>query len=177
MFIKIKERINPLDVVSLAEARHQLNMLADETDDDDHIQTLITACSELAESYTNRLLSRSVVLILTEPDVDGGSFKLPFGETGADDILSVKDADGVDVEYTHNEISRVISISGDGPVIIEYNVGYENSEIPVIAKLGILNMVSTFFNHREDFIAGLTIAEVPVTSTGVLDGIRIDAIR
>lgn len=173
MYIRIKQRTNPLNVVTLDEARGQLNLLPSENDFDTHIQILIEACSELAEAYTRRRLSRCVILLLSESGEDGNDFKLPFGEVNNDDIVSVKDQEGNDVTYTFNEISQRIVLDKLTDVTIEYSAGYEDANIPSKAKLGILSMLNTFFNHREDFIAGLSVEEVPITSTKILDAIKL----
>ena len=56
MFTKLT-RLEPLNILTLDEAKNQLNIV-DFDDDDDYISSLIKAASDICEKATNRLFSK-----------------------------------------------------------------------------------------------------------------------
>lgn len=174
MYTKITSQ-EPLEIVSLAEAKHQLNII-DNDDDDTHIQLLIDACSELAEGYTKRMLSSGIVdLIISGRQ----SFFLPYGEATEEENAIVATADGDPITFEFEPISQTLTIddgqiSPTDKVKITYSAGYKT--VPNSVKMGVLMMIDTLFNNRGDTVVGLTVADIPLNSMAILNKVKIENI-
>lgn len=174
MFTKIKSQ-TPFAIVTLEEAKRQLNII-DSTEDDVHIQNLIYAASELAQKYTNRMLSSGVV----ECSFCGKlSVFLPYGEATELDNAIVAQVNSEDVSFEFNEISQTLSITDDNvtgsdKVIVTYDAGYKDSDVPHTAKMGVLMLIDSLYNNRSDSVVGVSVNDIPLRSTVILDSIKID---
>ena len=174
MYTKITSQ-EPLQIVSLAEAKRQLNII-DNTDDDTYIQLLIDACSELAEGYTKRMLSEGVVdLIISGRQ----SFFLPYGEATESTTAIVATVAGDPITFEFEPISQVFTIddnqiSYSDKVKLTYHAGYK--EIPSSVKMGVLMMISSLFENREDIVVGFTVADIPLNSMAILNKVKIENI-
>ena len=174
MYTKIKSQ-DPLAIVTLTEAKRQLNII-DNVDDDDHINMLIDACSELAETYTNRMLSTGVVDLIV---CGKQSFFLPFGEATEDVTEIVATVTGDPVTFVFEPISQKITfdegqVADTDEVLITYSAGY--SATPIAVKLGVLMMISSAFNNREDIVLGLTVNDIPLNSIAIMKKVKIESI-
>lgn len=171
MYTKIISQ-QPLQIVSLAEAKRQLNIV-DSSEDDAHIQLLIDACSELAEGYTNRMLSEGTVNLVTSIS----TLFLPYGEVTEDESPIVVTSDGVELDYEFNQVSQILTIENKWPASpsteksITYSAGYKMA--PNCAKLGVLMMISSMFENRENTVVGLSTNDIPLNSMAILDKIKI----
>jgi len=154
----------PLAVVSLDEAKSQLNII-DDTSEDTYIQLLIDASTKLAEKYTGRLFSLGTVeVILSGFDVG----ILPFGEIS--ELTSVV-SDDANLKYDFEPISQMIFINTvASSVKVTFDAGY--TEVPTEAKMGILMLVSSLYENREDTVAVST-SNIPLSSTVILDSIKL----
>lgn len=158
-------------IVSLSQAKRQLN-ITDNNDDDDHIQLLVDVCSELAEGYTNRMLSSGKVdLLITNKK----SFYLPYGEVTEEDEAIIATVAGNPISFYFEPISQKITITDEqvlptDEIKITYCAGYKT--VPNSAKMGVLMMVASLFINREDTVVGLTVADIPLSSTKILDKIK-----
>ena len=172
MYTKIASQ-EPLSIISLAEAKRQLNII-DNHEDDDHIQLLIDVASELAEGYTKRMLSKGVVNLI----ISGKQkFFLPYGEATEDEAAIIAMVASDPITFTFQPISQILTIddgqiSEDDEVSITYRAGYEKA--PNSVKMGVLMMLSTLYEFREDSLSGLTIADVPLGSQQILNKVRIE---
>lgn len=147
--------------VSLAEARLQLRMTADDTTADDAlIEALITAAREFAEHYTGRALApQTLEMALDEFPADGIDLDMPPVAT----ITSVKYTDTAGVEQTVSSADYSLSLYGDSrrlslaygaewpdtqdiadAVRIRYVTGY--TTIPKAVKAAILLDVELRYN-------------------------------
>ncbi|MES1979553.1 MAG: phage head-tail connector protein [Pseudomonadota bacterium] len=99
------------ECVSLAEARVQLRMTADDTTADDALITaLITAAREFAEHYTGRALApQTLEMALDEFPADGIDLDMPPVAT----ITSVKYTDTAGAEQTVSSTDYALSLYGD----------------------------------------------------------------
>ena len=165
----------PLEIVSLTEAKRQLNII-DDNEDDDHIQLLIDVCSELAEGYTKRMLSEGVVdLIISGRQ----SFYLPYGEATGSTTAIVATVTGDAIAFEFDDISQVFTIddgqiSSTDKVKITYHAGYKVAQNSV--KMGVLMMLTTLFENRGDNVVGLTVNDIPLNSMAILNKVRIENI-
>lgn len=172
MFYRVTQR-SDVAVVTLKEAKGQLNIVdgEDEGVDDSHIQLLIDASVELAESYTKRLFTPSTV----ELSVSGQrSFFLPCGNV--ESVTSaVVTGDNSDAPFTFNPISQIFTF-GDNfdfnkDVTITYDAGY--TVLPLVAKMGVMMLLSSLDENRVDTVTGLTAADISLNSTAILNSIKL----
>ena len=174
MYTKITSQ-QPLSIVTLEQAKRQLNII-DSNEDDEHIQLLIDSCSELAEGYTKRMLSQGAVdLVITGKS----SFFLPYGEATESITPIVATVAGDPITFEFDPISQVFTIDEDqilstDKVKLTYSAGYE--VVPNSVKMGVLMMISSLFENREDTVVGLTVANIPLSSMKMLDKVKIENI-
>lgn len=174
MYTKIASQ-NPLSIVTLAEAKRQLNII-DSNEDDDHIQLLIDVASELAEGYTKRMLSQGVVNLIT---TGKQSFFLPYGEATESITPFTVTVNSDPIDFTFQPISQILTIIDwvtycEDEITVTYNAGYES--VPNSVKMGVLMMLSTLFEFRSDSLSGLSIDDVPLTSQKILNKVKIENI-
>lgn len=166
MYTKINNQAE-LRLVTLAEAKRQCRIMPDETLDDDDLNHLIDVCSELAQDYTHRLLTVGSVTVEVEGPVT--SVQLPYGN--ATSITEVTVGGEVFTDYTFSDISQKVKFTKEvSDVLITYEAGY--TSVPAKVKQGILMMISTMFNNRDDFVSGMTIEEIPIPARKLLDSVR-----
>ena len=174
MFTRIKSQ-TPFAIVTLEEAKRQLNII-DSTEDDVHIQNLIYAASELAQKYTKRMLSNgSVELVFYGKK----NIFLPYGNATETDnpITVLMGEDPVTFEF--EEISQVLRITDGGvtdsdKIIVTYEAGYKSDDVPHTAKMGTLMIIDSLFNNRGDTVVGASVNDIPLSSTAILDSIKIN---
>jgi len=158
-----------LAVVSLDEAKNQLNII-DDTSEDDHVTLLIESATRLAQKYTGRLLSLSnAELVITGKQ----KFFMPFGEV--EDITTAKVA-GDPVNFTFEPISQILTITDTlldtDEVKVTFDAGYKDGKAPFEAKMGVLMMLSSLYENREDTVEG-SVSNIPLNSTRILDAIKL----
>ena len=135
--------------------------------DDDYLTSLITTCSELAQTYTNRLLTLGSVS--GESDEYKPVVQLPWG--GANAITELK-LDGVTTtDFTFSPITQKLKLyTFYRNMQVTYSCGYD--VLPAKVKHAILIMISTFYNNRDDYITGMTVEKMPTTSQSLLNSVR-----
>lgn len=167
MYTKINSQVALSGLVSLAEAKRQCRIMPDDTLDDDDLTHLIDVCTELAQDYTHRLLT--VGSVTCEVEDYTSVIQLPYGNATAVTEVTV---DGVvTTDYSFSDITQKVKFNTSvSNVQITYTCGYE--VVPAKVKQGILMMVSTMFNNRDDFISGMTVEEIPIPARKLLDSVR-----
>tara|TARA_R110000744_G_scaffold380568_1_gene503255 strand:- start:34978 stop:35505 length:528 start_codon:yes stop_codon:yes gene_type:complete len=172
MFYRVINR-SESTVVTLGQAKNQLNIIdgEDEGLDDDHIQLLVDTAVELSEKYTRRLFTVETVELLVQ---NKRSFFLPLGEV--ETVTSAKLVNGdSDVEFTFSPISQILTFADDADITSEikitYNAGYAKPARAAI--LGSMMLLSSMWENREDTITGMTVADIPLNSTAILDSIKL----
>ena len=176
MYTKINSQ-SSLDLVTLSEVKLQLRLTNSFTMDDAYIAGLISASGELAQTYTNRMLSLGSVSQMWE--TYESEYKLWGGNvTTITSVTGEKPESGEVVEitdYRFNELSQKLTIAPESRNLINitatYQAGY--TATPTKVKQGILMMIATFYNNREDFLVGQTHEKLPFTSTILLDSVRV----
>lgn len=175
MFHKITNQAE-FDIVTLDDAKAQCRLMPSFTMDDTYLTSLIEVCSDLAQTYTNRLLTVGTVDQVWEfyersVFVFGGEVTEITSLTGEDtsgDTVTIED-------YTFNEVSQSLSIpssySSYTNFTATFTAGY--ATVPSKVKQGILLMIASMYNNREDGLVGQTYQKLPFTSTALLNSVRL----
>lgn len=163
------------NVVEVAEASKHLRLW--DNSEDDYVQGLIDAAVEVAEKYMNRLITESTVIV----ERSTLTLALPLGK--AKSVSSVTYINDITEErvdlpasaYSFNHITNKIEIKrsvqqaldsvGARNFQITYVTGWAIEEVPQAVKQGILMLVASMYEMREDAAVGqgITVTEVPVT--------------
>jgi len=169
MFKRVIQQ-EPLQIVSIEQAKAQLNIIDDDSENE-YIQSLIDGATNLAERYTNRMLSTGTV----EMSLSKGSYFIPLGVT--DSITSAKVGSEA-VNYSFNTISQRITIHDDvkpGSVVVIFDVIELSQDDRDIASLGVKRLVSSLYENREDTVT-MTTSDIPLKSTSILDSIKLSEV-
>jgi len=169
MFKRVIQQ-EPLQIVSIEQAKAQLNIIDDDSENE-YIQSLIDGATNLAERYTNRMLSTGTV----EMSLSKGSYFIPLGVT--DSITSVKVGSEA-VNYSFNTISQRITIHDDvepDSVVVIFDVIELSQHDRDIASLGVKMLVSSLYENREDTVT-MTTNDIPLNSTSILDSIKLSEV-
>lgn len=138
--------------VSLAEAKRHLRIDDDWNDDDDYINSLIMAATEMAENYIGKDIS----------ETENTQIMYDF----VDDTVAIYDGNLISftslvtdssVVYTPYEIHRHYNfslvtfenyISADS-VTLTYKTGYEEEKVPVVIKQAILIKIGDLYDGND----------------------------
>ena len=167
----------PVNAVSLAEARRQCRLFDDDTHHDERLTHLIGAATELAQAYTKRQLSKSNITGYWEKWSDkitlhGGGIEAVTQVTCWDENGTLVTLDESD--YRFIKVPQVLRVSNAYQYCTDFEAVYDcgYAKQPTAVKHGILSMVSTMFANTDDFVTGMTVANVPLASQQVLDTVR-----
>jgi len=168
MFSIIQTQDPLSDVVTLEEAKRQCRVMSTDTIDDDDLNHLKLVAAELAQVYTHRLLTPGTIVAESNEYIRGGVM-LPWG--GVTSITEVLLDGEVYTDFEFSPVTQKVTIPDTyNNIRITYDAGY--TEVPARVKQGILMMISTFFNTRDDIIPGMDFNEVPLNSRAALDSVR-----
>lgn len=140
------------------------------------------AAIDFAEQYMNRAIGIQTVQASFEHYKQ--RVYLPFGNVlyitrvtafnSNDEIIELQESD-----YRLNPVTHELSIK---PIhkclkdfVITYEVGYEPLAVPVAIKLGIMKLVATWFENREDISNGVSVSQVPFNHQYCFNLYRIPA--
>jgi len=157
---------SPLSIVTLDEVKAQCRVF--NTFEDNYLTSLIVPYSDLAQSYTRRMLTDGSAVIVVESYCP--VIQLPFGEvTEVTEVL----LDGIaSTNFTFNTITQKIKIDTKfTDAQITFNAGYTN--VPDIVKQAILVSINTAFVNRDDVVVGQTVTKMPMTSLDLLDRVKL----
>ena len=142
------------------------------------LSNLIGSVQELAEAYTGKSFTARTIQIRLDGVVDE-VVRLPRGPVIS--ITSVKTLTEAGAEttvptsaYYLADDERLIFTSTPetqrdfGGVLITYVAG-ATARTPTAMKSGMLQALSTAFEHREDYVVGHTVTRLPETSHRFLD--------
>lgn len=167
MYSIIQTQVDLSSLVTLDEAKRQCRLLPSFTLDDDDLNHLIAACTELAQVYTHRLLT--VGTVVAESDEYRPVIQLPWGNATTITEVLLDDVEYTD--YTFSTVTQKLKIPTTySNIKITYEAGY--ATLPVRVKQGILMMISTWYNNREDYVTGMTLDTIPLSSLKALDSVR-----
>ena len=154
-----------LSLVTLKEVKQQCRVFT--TFEDDYLQSLIIPYSDLAQSYTRRMLTAGQAVVVVEEYCP--TVQLPFGEVTA--VTEVLVDDVATTDFTFNAITQKIKINETfSEATIAFDAGYLN--VPKVVKQAILIAISTVFNNRDNIVIGQTVTKLPRTSEDLLDRVK-----
>ena len=170
MYTKINSQ-DSLELVTLEQVKRQCNLMESIAMDDEYLNSLIPVCSELAQSYTKRLLTLGSVT--TEVEQYYPQIILPWG--GVESVTEVL-IDGVaTTAYTFSDVTQKVTFASGvrfNNVRITYDCGYSTDNLPTKIKHAVLMMVSTMYRNRDDFVVGMTVESMPLQSKTLLNGVK-----
>lgn len=166
MYKKINNQADFENIVSLSEAKTQCRVM--HTMDDTYLETLILVACELAQVYTARMITQGSATVVVERCES--VITMPFGEVTTITELLLDGTTSTD--FTFEPVTQKLTINTAYSVAkATFNAGY--IEPPKAVKQAILMLVSTMYDTRQDHIAGLTVAQMPLTSKMLLDTVKI----
>ena len=156
--------------ISLAEAKSQCRLMSSQTIDDLHISSLIKGAASSAQEYLHWLVSVGQIKQYSE---NAGYIQLVGKFVSTIDEITATDLNGEDVvitDYSYNDVTEqiLIPVGLYVDIFITYTCGASKDNLPENVKQGILMLISTMYNNREDFITGLSVAQMPMTSKHLL---------
>ncbi|EJG0782043.1 hypothetical protein C2F72_RS01345 [Vibrio parahaemolyticus] len=126
------------------------------------------AAIDAAEQMTNRAIGIQTIQATFE-EYRARTY-LPYGAIRSVSNVTAIDRDNniiqlSESDYRLNPVSSEISISnkhsGLRDFIVTYEVGYLVEEVPAALKVGMLKLIATWFENREDVSNGVSVAEIP----------------
>ncbi|EHM6953366.1 hypothetical protein KGV31_002165 [Vibrio parahaemolyticus] len=139
---------------------------------DPHEESLLEvyrlAAIDAAEQLTNRAIG--IQTIQATFDTYRAKTYLPYGTirsialvtafNEANEIVQLEESD-----YRFNPVSSELIIDSKHSklkeFIVTYEVGYEVDQVPAALKVGMLKLIATWFEAREDLSFGVNVAEIP----------------
>ena len=163
--------------LTLKQAKKQLRVELDETEEDELIRTLIKAARSAAETFLRRqLITATYELYL---DAFPKQIQLPHPPLQAVNSIKYIDADGAeqtladsvyDVDIA-SMVGRAVLAYGESwpstraqiqAVTVNYDAGYgQRTAVPPDIIAGLKLHVGHLFEHREDVVLGISVAELP----------------
>jgi hypothetical protein len=150
--------------ISLDQVKRHLRLDNDFMDDDDYIQDLIYASTQLAENYLGKDISKTLNTLRID-QFDDDTVQIMDGNFIS--VVSVKDSNGsaigtihqTSTHYDYFTIEWVTSVASD-PIEIKYYTGYDTC--PEVIKQSILIKCADLYdNTRTSLIySGLTDSKV-----------------
>lgn len=163
---------SPFTAISLTEAKSQCRLMASDDIDDDYVNGLILAAADASQEYLHWMVSEAVV---KQYSYDGGMMQLYGMYVTTITIVTAINSIGETItlttdEYSYNDVTEEVYVDPSlySNINITYNCGAAPEDLPACVKQGMLMCISTMYNNREDFITGLTVAKMPLTSQKLL---------
>ena len=155
-----------LSIVTLDEVTDQCRVF--NAFEDNYLTSLIIPYSDLAQSYTRRMLTPGQAVVFVE--AYRPVIQLPFGEVT--EITELMLDDVVSTDFTFNTITQKVKINKPfTEAQITFNAGYLS--VPDIVKHAILVAINTAFVNRDDIVVGQTVTKMPMTSLDLLDRVKL----
>ncbi len=154
-----------LSLVTLAEVKKQCRITT--TFEDAFLESLIIPYSDLAQNYTNRMLTEGTATVVIEAYSE--VVQLPFGEiTAITEVLLDGEAY---TDYTFNTITQKITFADlYDEAQVTFSAGY--SSVPKAVAQAILMSINTAYSHRDSVVVGQTVANLPKTAEILLDSVK-----
>lgn len=169
---EIAEELIPMEEISA-----QLRMY--DVHDEELLSNYREAAIDFAESYMNRALGMQSVIATFE--TYRNRCYLPLGKIVEITTVTALNQYGEEVllnesDYRFNIVSNELMIKPYCDNYTEFMVGYEVgdivTDIPKAIKLGILKLITTWYEYRED-LSGGNIQEIPFSHKSCFDLYRI----
>lgn len=153
------------EIVLVATAKDYIRVST--TADDNIITRMITQARIWCENYISRdIVSKNRTYYIPETN---GTFDLPFAPVSS---ISSVTSDGTAVDYTvlglDNETIELDGGSADKVKVTYVTTGLNDS----LLQSAIMQLVSTYYDNRADFIIGKNIAMVPTDVRDILNSYK-----
>jgi len=140
----------------------------DTTADDTLISEMITQARIWSENYISRDIvakNRSYYL-----DETNGIFDLPFGPVASISQITIKGTATTDFEILglDNETIELDQGPAERVLITYVTTGINNSLI----KQAMLQLISTYYDNRADFVTGANLNEIPTNTKKILTSFK-----
>lgn len=167
--------------VTVDEAKEHIQGLEEITLYDAYIESLITACREIAENYIWGCITKSTFKLrlksfpndikIPKPPLVSVTSITYVDENNHDASLDSSDYEVINWQEPGKIIfkNRPTTNEKEGNIIIEFVAGY--NVVPASIKQAILMMIRTLFDNRED-MNNRNITELPITSKHLLKAYR-----
>ena len=166
MFKKIITQEPLAGLVTLEELKRQCRVFT--TFEDAYLSSLIPVFTEMAQSYTGRMLTEGSAVAVVHSWQS--QVLLPFGEVT--EVTKLVLDNNESTAFTFDDISQKIFITAPyATARIEFNAGH--TSLPESVKQAILVMCSTAYNNRDDYVLGQSANQMPSTSRDLLDRVRL----
>lgn len=168
---------DPFTAVTLDEAKSQCRLMPSFILDDNYISALILVAADAAQEYVHWMLSPGTVKQFSE--VGGevmlyGKYVTAITEVTGRTAYSDDDVVLTTDDYEWNNVTDVVTVNPSYRYVnVTYACGATTPQLPHAVKQGTLMMISTMYNNREDFITGLSVEKMPLTSMKLLSLSRI----
>lgn len=160
--------------INLAQAKDHLRIGAYQPDEDDYIQSLITAARVMAEGRINRtLVQRQRTAVFSS---FCGALHLPKPPLVSIDSVLYLDADGIETpfdgydSYLHSTPAAIaLSYGVSAPALrwrpdavrVTYTAGYADGRVPVPIRHWMLLVIGTLYENRSTVNAGTQTYSLP----------------
>lgn len=153
------------EIISVADAKNYIRI--DTTADDTLLASMITSARIQAENYISRdIVAKNRVYYIPKCD---GEIDLLFGPVDAVNSVTVK---GAAATYTTLGLGDLTIVLDGGPAInIEVDYDTEGMNDGLLKQV-LLQMVSTLYDNRTDYVQGITVNELPSNFRRILDGYK-----
>ena len=171
--MKIKLKTAPVKYpISLKEAKNHLRVGLDWTDDDEHIDTLISTATKSVEHFLHRRLITQTWYYYLMEWPDKSNIVLPFGklqsvtsikykdDTGAEltwdsgEYIVDIDSDPGEVVLGYDEVYPTVTLYPSNPITIEFVCGYgtAGSDVESAIQHAIKLTISDLYENRETVV-------------------------
>ncbi|MGF1787099.1 head-tail connector protein [Photobacterium swingsii] len=179
MFYKVTQKDSIAEqLLPMSELNEHLRV--DDVTQEEIISVYRDAAIDFAEQFMNRALGLQTIIATFEQWKPRAY--LPLGNIQEIDVVTALDEQGDEVvlderDYRFNAVSNMIIIDRHfdkhTEFMITYQVGNQVEDIPKAIKLGIMKLVSTWYENREDISNGVSVAEIPFNHKACFNLYRI----
>ncbi|MGY3913613.1 hypothetical protein ACW5XW_23865 [Aeromonas piscicola] len=145
-------------------------------DADEEIGLLKIGCLMSAETYLNRPLVESKVLV----ESNSRSFLLPYTPVNKNvEIIEASNAYGPVTDFEYSEVSNRVTIGSTVvlPVTFTTHVMKGDTSIHPSIQIGVLKAIASEYEMREDAVIGASVTSIPNQSKRILNLYRSNPIK
>lgn len=153
------------EIISVADAKNYIRI--DTTADDTLLGLMIVSARKQAESYISRdIIAKNRTYYVPKTD---GEIDLLFGPIDEVNTVTVK---GATAEYTTLGLDDLTVVLNAGPAV-NLEINYDTTGMSDgLLKQVLLQMVSSLYDNRTDYVQGITVNELPSNFRRILDGYK-----
>lgn len=148
---------------------------------DPHEQSLIDSYKLAAINFAEQYMNRAII-----PQTIKATFEtyrkrlyLPFGNVrGITSVTAIKGDQLIDLyDFRYNDVSNELVLGdqckGFTDYVVMYEVGEDTNMVADSIKIGVMKLVATWFESREDVSFGVSVAKVPFNHLACFDLYRL----